>query len=793
MKISRNFDLDKHNTVLMRFKMKTCSFLPLLIVLTLLATTTSGNGGTLLVGNTVTRNDVTSFASITKDLRDMEADCIASNLSGARQIYEDGKNSEHSLRYLATHDGHLERDMTFGFQMYGLSGGRVGDAAKHRLFASEYVEKLFDQDDCFGALRAARTIVMWMHASYELWNIVTSCEIHADPAYDNEVAGVDNLPEKADRFAAYWIGALQVDGGPGGMEGYSLYSSTNEMGSIYDEQFNESQLFVAPVNKNILEGYEAISAILSRNDACANQYSRSIESIWPIVTAMSKQMLIPLLQWLIYSMLEDEIIDIEIYSKLLIPQLSQCRPSSYKYLKLNLLDRPYDSSKLHETLKVLHSVFPCLGVFCSDIGHPDGHDETSLLCSTYYVTEPVLAGYPTSSDVLEESKIDLDMHQINILTQFDNDVYWDLARSIYKNGRNSRSRYSDPKSDDDGIVNDQLLSLHSLATDGSRQEAMYYSDFITFFDDPFYADNMILDAFDNRERWKGSPRTQRAAVIRVTMQVHIMYMVILTKLNDAVKTCASVLDSDASTINLISWSDNIDDIRATYYNSDILSAWDEAAAFIVGSLEGERNGGSKDFEDGQSLWNLANNRCIEFGRQNDNGYAISNNLLFGFIAAGKNMITSGNCFNLERVATDISNLLLVPVIQSVIKYAIQNQSEMRSSTKVEIALGEAFASGVTPVVLNHDKESGIILMNNMIPIDSSGELVVDGPQAVADTFLAISHLDCNLVGKSFDVDACLNHVHITSGTVITGILGTPTTQRIILSMLSVAGTLYLTL
>ena len=36
-------------------------------------------------------------------------------------------------------------------------------------------------------------------------------------------------------------------------------------------------------------------------------------------------------------------------------------------------------------------------------------------------------------------------------------------------------------------------------------------------------------------------------------------------------------------------------------------------------------------------------------------------------------------------------------------------------------------------------------------------MVIDGPQTVADTFLAVADFDCELIGKSFEVDACLHY------------------------------------
>ncbi len=352
---------------------------------------------------------------------------------------------------------------------------------------------------------------------------------------------------------------------------------------------------------------------------------------------------------------------------------------------------------------------------------------------------PTLAGYPTTTAVDEQAKIDLDMHQINILTQFDSEAYWQMARYIYKNGRNSK--LSEEENDDDGVGSNQFLSLHSLATSGERKTAKFYSDFISFYDDPKYADTLILNAFDNKERWKNRPLAQRAAVIRVTMQTHITLMTILSKLDLAVRNCDPLRDTET------------DD----YYSATFESAWDEAAAFIIGSLEGTKFGGSDNFKDGETLWSLANRRSAQFGRQDISGRAITNNSIVTLLNAGKEVLEVGQCGEtLERYVADLIRMLLVPIMQSVIKYALQNQFQTRGSDDVNIALGESYTESIVPIISSYDPQSGLLLMDNMMPVDNFQLLVANGPQAVADSFLAVPDLDCNLIGKSFEVDACLN-------------------------------------
>ena len=81
--------------------------------------------GTNLVGTTITRSDIYDHAAITMDLRDMTNYCDQGNLDRARDIYLNGKNAKFSLYSLANKYDHLDDDITFAFQMYGLTEGDV--------------------------------------------------------------------------------------------------------------------------------------------------------------------------------------------------------------------------------------------------------------------------------------------------------------------------------------------------------------------------------------------------------------------------------------------------------------------------------------------------------------------------------------------------------------------------------------------------------------------------------------------------------------------------------------------
>ncbi len=223
-------------------------------------------------------------------------------------------------------------------------------------------------------------------------------------------------------FAAYWVGAVQdtVEG----TNGHSLYSDANFVGNFFGTNNIGSG---ASVNWNIIHSYESLSGTLSNDDSCSI-YSDSIEAMWPVVMQLHGQMMIPQIQSLIMYMLEEDIDMVNIHSRIVVPQLSQCRYSDYEYLKDALIDNVYNPEKFHAILKVLQRSYSCFGLNCEDIGTPTSNPDKALVCELYYDNVPTLAGYPATSEVAYQSKIDLDMHQINILVSSTHSVYEEFDR-----------------------------------------------------------------------------------------------------------------------------------------------------------------------------------------------------------------------------------------------------------------------------------------------------------------------------------------------------------------------------
>jgi len=331
------------------------------------------------------------------------------------------------------------------------------------------------------------------------------------------------------------------------------------------------------------------------------------------------------------------------------------------------------------------------------------------------------------------AKIDLDLHQMDILMKMNEDNFWYMARHIYLYGKNSL-KVDDINDDFDddyyGLAHRERMSIHSIAVSNERT-GQFYDAFLDYHNDKSFSDKIIQNTFDDVGKWRGRPNDVRARVIIEIIQVQVIYMFVLSKLDMAVSQCSGLL-------------------------------WDEAAALIIGTLEGDEKGGAKDFRDGKLLWGLANKRGLDFRRLNDEVYSFVNASLENLLFSGKGKILAGSCTNLGHTSKRISHLLLIPVIQNVIKYAISNEFLPPTSLEPGVALGEVNANVVIPIFGMYDADSAELINRNMI-VTTFGILVESGPQAVADAYLKISEsfgIECDYIGVRYEVDGCANYKDI---------------------------------
>ena len=304
-----------------------------------------------------------------------------------------------------------------------------------------------------------------------------------------------------------------------------------------------------------------------------------------------------------------------------------------------------------------------------------------------------------------------------------------MGENLYKYGHNSKLFRARP---DDPI---QFRSLQEMATTAQREDAPWFTHFLEYHQNSYYADKIISDTLNGRGKWGSSSREQRAEIVIKTVQYHVVFMFLLAQLADAIRDC----DNDDA-------NDNMGTVHS----------WDKVVAFYVGSQEGSTEGGSKDFSDGTLMWNLGNKRCTQFNTENSKGWSEVMSSIEDQFYAGLGELNAYDCVNLGHTVKRIAHLSLIPLMQSVVRYAIKNERHSWNSGSKDLAAGEAFAYSILPILNAYDPIGMAIVEENMV-VEEGKEPVMDGAQAVANAFQPIMNqfgLECQFLGQSDGIDFC---------------------------------------
>jgi hypothetical protein len=202
--------------------------------------------------------------------------------------------------------------------------------------------------------------------------------------------------------------------------------------------------------------------------------------------------------------------------------------------------------------------------------------------------------------------------------------------------------------------------------------------------------------------------------------------------------------------------------------------WDAFAAFYIGSMEGVEVGGSDETVDGVMLWNLANKRAVTFNTLNDDFFAEINDEMVDLLFAGQSELDRSNCLNIEKSANKIMHLMLMPIIQNNIWYAIQNQDLPSNSTSPDLVIGKVLALSLLPIVSKYDGDAAVVIERNMVDIEYT-KPVRDGAQAVADAFYSVlddMEWGCKYLGEAEGVGTCQSSVRNAASSAVTSIVAT---------------------
>lgn len=823
----------------------------------------------LLEGTILLSANVEEYANLAYDVRDIRKKNVSSTVNYAtminqmKGIYLEGRNAEISsgrrfaLKYLnddlvntLSKIGYTDNTLTttekailpssivtpiYIYQLYGLSLKQRTTIDKVANYAYETIDKLFSLSEASTSTSYSISDVIadailvqsfWMYGAHILYHGLGICREHVQA---DDVKQISSSKYGLNTFMALWIGSDQEIGNT---NGYSLYAWTQHIASIFgtvDANNNEESAVNTQIKLLYYEGQQS----LALPDAC---YSSKIENdysypsstevdLYLVLTRIIQQMMIPLFQYTIYYLLNDNITALSIYTKALIPQLVRCRPSTYERLYQNLMlsNQNYDTL-VNEKQDILNDLIvmytQCFRISCEEIGNYDNGNGGSHVCGDIYdsnnssnndtssagatgditnaaITDddsitkdngnavepyPVFAGYTASSYVNDLSKIDLDIYQMKLLTM--NQLY-NYARYVYFIGCNvpvKRSNFFDPY---------QLISLYQLATssvststNNLATDHPYYSSYLAYYNNNEYMNQQILHALDPNYQFNStssSSRTSgvgsympyvttaenRAELVHFTAAYFILFYHIMTLLDNTILSCnddhENVLQGELDSITLY----------------DLTNPLDEGVAMFIGSMEGTLIGGALDVIDEYLLYGLSEIRSFQFQTQNDIGYSVANSELLNEFYAAKALLSSLSCTNLQRTILHIQRLIQIGVFQSIIYVAVALTTTNYVNTPRNsgaaapvydsnlIIQGHVLSSIIVSSMNQYDPTMAHILYNNMMN-STSTTVIPDGAQKIADILgnyiYSSLGLSCTYLGTYSNINPCTTVKETNPGT-----------------------------
>jgi hypothetical protein len=257
--------------------------------------------------------------------------------------------------------------------------------------------------------------------------------------------------------------------------------------------------------------------------------------------------------------------------------------------------------------------------------------------------------------------------------------------------------------------------LKRLSSDADKAmracpECGYYPDFKMFVDyygNVDYAHRWINAAFfgeqTNFENGRGNAdfgimdKAARSEAIAKGSAYMSVLMFVIRGLEEAMAECNEVCVSGAC-------------------GDAVVHSLDQAVAFYAGSLEGRDGSG-----DGVMLYNLADKRALNFKTAGENsdsleGTSYVNIQVVREFQRAQLFLLEGDCPSAEVTKTNIVNLMKVPLIQGVLRYAyvreFGNLGTEEISQKAE-AEGASFAAAVLPWVHACERVDADIIYDTM--------------------------------------------------------------------------------
>jgi len=664
----------------------------------------------------VTSTFVKDKAKIGLDIRDMEKQLKAGNTNTAKSIYENGENSEIfdsdgkyvALRTLRSFSLESSKDMVdeplFNMFLYALkdNDGNFKQIVA-REYANSYVEYAFQNlsaSDKTLPAEAAVALNVWMEVVHQLYRTLSLCE-------QKELRDEEGI-QSMDIAAAYWIGeGLDSEDDT---KGHLLYALAEDMGS----RFSILEGGQSRTNRNVLRLFNEAKTTLALPNACSENpttYVNLRHTVNKIVSVIS----IPLVQSLIHHLRANDVERVKLYAHAVIPLVAGCNQPTFEYLRDRLLSGNYNAIEIEKIVDKIRSVYSCLGLKCDDIGVYETEVTDEAPSCIDEGPRVNLAGYTPANDVSDYSRVDLDLREIDILMQMN---AFKAAEETYLYGKNVEN------------PNGGTLSLSNIATTSGRSIVPQYDAFTRFYDDKSYVDKIIRAALRGDGIWSGE---QRRILVLKAAQTIVMYFGALQAAYEAVSDCSTTVQS-----------------RSSASKSD---AWDRAAAYLVGSLEGGEAYGTPE---GYLFHSLAQEHCEAFGTcESSTGAVDVNNQLINLLYAGRGAVLSDSCAGLQKIAGELSSLILVPSIQGALITAIRLTENKAATAPLLRAEGYVYSRALLPLVDDVNRDAAGVIEKNL-----GDRRPAKGTQIASEVFTSFSSVypgigvDCELIGHIDGFDPC---------------------------------------
>lgn len=563
--------------------------------------------------------------------------------------------------------------------------------------------------------KAVIVMNIWMMIAHQLYEAVRSCDQSK------------NTPELIDSAVALWIGQEQGEGKFN--SGWSMYSIAQEAIELYGVKEREAQ-----VNMNLM-GQFVIAQNLTQS--CSSDQSSAMK-LRALIDDIIRNLSIPLLQHLFFHMSSNDFAYVELYALAFVPQTISVDEGSFAYLRDALFQGFSWSVTIAPNFQsAFGKVLQAMRFTCDDLGDTTAANKNlkglvQVFCHEINAASTFLAAYQTSFDVSEIARIDLDVLQMDLFLRA---KAYDLAFSVYENGRNSRA------------ANGGFLTLKGLATSKSNSTAGdLQASYENFFNKTSYADSIITQAVTPASRangtYAGFSRRQLSESVRRTLQSMVVYVQVVSQLHSAIDVC-KVSKSNVT--------------NSTVANAGQQNV-DQAVALYIGSIEGPFSGGST-FGTGQLIYALAKEMCPYFNKCESQGDSDVNIYILFALSNMKESLDAADCSSAESILKEsILSVLPVPLVQGILFFADENEGISSQATNTSLVAGDILTESLLPQIAEVNKSSASIIFNNM-DFDFEKTAVVDGAETV---FKAVSSvlrgigIDCESVGSlvSHNISVC---------------------------------------